>query len=117
DPLMAYEPPIGIDLAEARRLVTYVDNEDYDTWLKVGMSLHHEFDGSAEALALWDEWSATASNYASNEDVARRWDSFGKSGRNPTTARWLLKAGNQGKRDAVRAEKRTALDDAKALIL
>lgn len=117
DPLMAYEPPVGIDLAEARRLVAYVDNEDYDTWLKVGMSLHHEFDGSGEALALWDEWSSTATNYASREDLEKRWDSFGRSGRNPTTARWLLKVGNQGKRDAVRAEKRTALDDAKAQIL
>ena len=117
DPLMAFEPPVGIDLSEARRLVAYVDNEDYDTWLKVGMSLHHEFDGDGTALDLWDEWSSTASNYASHEDLEKRWDSFGKSGRNPTTARWLLKVGNQGKRDAVKAEKRTALDDAKGLIL
>lgn len=117
DPLMAYEPPVGIDLSEARRLVAYVDNEDYDTWLKVGMSLHHEFDGSVAALDLWDEWSSTASNYASREDLEKRWESFGRSGRNPTTARWLLKVGNQGKRDAVKAEKRTALDDAKGLIL
>lgn len=117
DPLMAYEPPVGIDLSEARRLVAYVDNEDYDTWLKVGMSLHHEFDGSVAALDLWDEWSSTAANYASREDLEKRWDSFGRSGRNPTTARWLLKVGNQGKRDAVKAEKRTALDDAKAQIL
>lgn len=117
DPLMAYEPPVGIELAEARRLVAYVDNEDYDTWLKVGMSLHHEFEGSIEALDLWDEWSSTASNYAGREDLEKRWNSFGKSGRNPTTARWLLKVGNQGKRDAVKAEKRTALDDAKAQIL
>ncbi|MHB1368652.1 MAG: phage/plasmid primase, P4 family [Pseudomonadaceae bacterium] len=117
DPLMAYEPPVGIDLSEARRLVAYVDNEDYDTWLKVGMSLHHEFDGSVAALDLWDEWSSTATNYASREDLEKRWDSFGRSGRNPTTARWLLKVGNQGKRDAVKAEKRTALDDAKAKIL
>ena len=117
DPLMAYEPPVGIDLSEARRLVAYVDNEDYDTWLKVGMSLHHEFDGSVAALDLWDEWSSTAANYAAREDLEKRWDSFGKSGRNPTTARWLLKVGNQGKRDAVKAEKRTALDDAKAQIL
>lgn len=117
DPLMAYEPPVGIELVEARRLVAYVDNEDYDTWLKVGMSLHHEFDGSVAALDLWDEWSSTAANYAAREDLEKRWDSFGKSGRNPTTARWLLKVGNQGKRDAVKAEKRTALDDAKAQIL
>lgn len=103
DPLMAFEPPVGIDLAEAKRLVGYVDNEDYDTWLKVGMSLHHEFDGGIEALDLWDEWSSTASNYASREDLEKRWESFGRSGRNPTTARWLLKVGNQGKREAAQA--------------
>ena len=117
DPLMAYEPPVGIDLSEARRLVAYVDNEDYDTWLKVGMSLHHEFDGSVAALDLWDEWSSTATNYASREDLEKRWDSFGRSGRNPTTARWLLKVGRQNKREAEKAEKRTALDEAKGFIL
>ena len=117
DPLMAYEPPVGIELSEARRLVGYVDNEDYDTWLKVGMSLHHEFDGSVAALDLWDEWSSTASNYASREDLEKRWDSFGRSGRNPTTARWLLKVGRQNKREAEKAEKRTALDEAKGFIL
>jgi P4 family phage/plasmid primase-like protien len=117
DPLMSYEPPVGIDLSEARRLVAYVDNEDYDTWLRVGMSLHHEFGGGIEALDLWDEWSSTAANYVGREDLGKRWESFGKSGRNPTTARWLLKIGNQGKRDAVKAEKRTALDEAKAQIL
>lgn len=117
DPLMAYEPPVGIDLSEARRLVAYVDNEDYDTWLKVGMSLHHEFDGSVAALDLWDEWSSTATNYASREDLEKRWESFGRSGRNPTTARWLLKVGRQNKREAEKAEKRTALDEAKGFIL
>ena len=116
DPLMAFEPPVGIDLVEAKRLMGFVCNEDYDTWLKVGMSLHHEFDGSGEALALWDDWSSTAANYARREDLEKRWDSFGRSGRNPTTARWLLKVGNAGKREAVRAEKRSALDDAKVLI-
>lgn len=116
DPLMAFEPPVGIDLTEARRLVAYIDNEDYDTWRGVGMSLHHEFGGSIEALDLWDEWSSTASNYASREDLEKRWDGFGVSGRNPMTARWLLKVGNAGKRDAVKQEKRTALEDAKLLI-
>ncbi len=116
DPLMAFEPPVGIELAEAKRLLEYVDNEDYDTWLKVGMSLHHEFEADDEALDLWDTWSSSATNYASRVDLEHRWNSFGVSGRNPTTARWLLKVGNAGKREAVKAEKRTALDDAKAMI-
>ena len=117
DPLMAFEPPVGIDLAEARRLMGYVDNEDYDTWLKVGMSLHHEFDGGVDALDLWDEWSSTATNYAGREDLERRWASFGRPGRSLSTARWLLKVGRQGERDAVKAEKRTALEEARSLIL
>lgn len=117
DPLMAFEPPVGIDLSEARRLVAYVDNEDYDTWLRVGMSLHHEFDGSIEALDLWDEWSSTAANYSGREDLEKRWASFGRSSRNPTTARWLLKIGHRGERDAVKIEKRSALDEARNLIL
>ena len=117
DPLMAFDLPIGIDMKEVRRLVAYVDNEDYDTWLKVGMSLHHEFDGEDAALDLWDEWSSTASNYENRKDLEKRWSTFGRSGHNPTTARWLLKVSNQGKLDAVKAEKRTALDDAKVLII
>lgn len=116
DPLMSFEPPVGIDLAEARRLLEHVDNEDYDTWLKVGMSLHHEFSASPEALGLWDSWSASAASYAGADDLGHRWESFGRSGRNPTTARWLLKVGRAGQRDHERAEKRTALDEAKDLI-
>jgi hypothetical protein len=94
----------------------YVCNEDYDTWLKAGMSLHHEFGGDVAALDLWDAWSSTASNYASREDLENRWESFGRSGR-PTTARWLLMSGSKGKKEAVRAEKRVSLDGAKGLIL
>ena len=117
DPLMAFEPPVGIDLAEAKKLLAYVDNEDYDTWLKVGMSLHHEFDGDDGALELWNDWSSTATNYASREDLDKRWESFGRSGRNPTTARWLIKIGREGKREAVNVEKHGALAEARRLIL
>ena len=116
DPLMAYEPPVGIDLGEAKRLLAYVDNEDYDTWLKVGMSLHHEFEAGADALDLWVDWSSTASNFADRADLAHRWDSFGRSGRSPMTARWLLKMGNTGERVALRSEKREALNQARQRI-
>lgn len=117
DPLMAYEPPIGITLADAVKQLEHIDNEDYETWLKVGMALHHEFEGAADALATWDTWSATAANYGGHDDIAYRWDSFGRGGAAPVTARWLLKIGNQNKREAVKQEKRGALDEAKALIV
>lgn len=116
DPLMSYEPPIGLPLADVEKLLKFVDNEDYDTWLKVGMSLHHEYEGSSDALDLWDAWSSSATNYANRDDLSFRWDGFGISGSRPTTAKWLLKVGNQNKRDAMRAEKREALTEAKELI-
>lgn len=116
DPLMAYSPPVGLELDDAKRLLGYVDNEDYDTWLKVGMSLHHEYAGGVEALDLWDEWSSTASNYTGRDSLEHRWAGFGRAGATPTTARWLLKIGNANKKEAVRTEKRDALTEARDLI-
>ena len=116
DPLMTYEPPLGLAMGEASKLLKFVDNEDYDTWLKVGMSLHHEYEGQPEALQLWVEWSSSASNFVSEDDLALRWDSFGRGGARPTTARWLLKVGNANKREAQHAEKRGALEDAREQI-
>ncbi|KFB69278.1 PriCT-2 domain-containing protein [Candidatus Accumulibacter vicinus] len=49
---------------------------EYMDWLKVGMALHHASDGSGEAFALWDEWSATGSSYRDGETEIK-WDSFG----------------------------------------
>ena len=116
DILMSYSPPVGLKLDDAKRLLTYVDSEDYDTWLKVGMSLHHEYAGAADAVALWDTWSSSASNYAGRESLEIRWEGFGNSDRPSITARWLLKVGNENKREAVRVEKRYTLDEAKAQI-
>lgn len=116
DPLMAYEPPVGLPMAEAARYLTFVDNEEYDTWIKAGASLHHEYGGSDEALRVWDDWSSTADNYQGMSDLATRWEGFGKSDRRPITIRWLLKFGREGEKVAVLAEKHSVLDDAKARI-
>lgn len=98
DPLMAYEPPIGMGLAEAKHRLARLDREDYDTWREAGMALHHEFGGSIEALDIWDEWSSPASNYAGREDLEKRWDSFGRSGRRPVTMRSVFKKEGEAKR-------------------
>ncbi len=116
DPLMAYEPPIGLTLEQARERLAFVDNTDYDTWLRVGMSLHHEFAACAEALALWDEWSQGAAQYRGTDDLEHRWHGFGRTGNRPTTARWLVKVGNAGERQVAREQKRTSLAELKAEI-
>lgn len=99
------DPPVGLTLDKARELITGIDNVCYDTWLNVGMALHHEFGGAPEAMALWNEWSSTAPNYAGREDIEKRWASFGRVGGRKLTARWILKQA-----------KRSALEEARALI-
>lgn len=68
--------------------------DDHDSWLQVGMALHHQFDGSAEACALWDSWSAESPKYDS-EAIEYRWSSFGKGGHSPVTLRAVLRETGQ----------------------
>lgn len=114
--LLDYTPREGLDLKEAKKLLQYVDSFDYDVWLKVGMCLHHETEGSDEGLALWDEWSQSASNYKSFEDIAFRWNGFKSSGGNLVGAGWLRKISRESQQDAQRSEKRELLKEAKEQI-
>jgi len=117
DPLMNTTMPIGWSLEDAKKYLEYIDNEDFETWLRVGMSLHHEFGASDDALALWDEWSSSASNYSSTDDLAYRWTTFSQTGSSIITAHWLLKTGRESKQEKVRKEKRQILGDVKNQIL
>lgn len=108
---------IGWSFEDAKKYLEYIDNEDHDTWVRVGMSLHHEFAGSDEALNLWDEWSASASNYSNSDDLAYRWSTFSQTGSGIITAHWLLKTGRESKQEKIRTEKRQALADVKKLIV
>lgn len=109
DPLMAFEPPVGVSMADLQRHLSYIDPNDFDTWLRVGMALHHEYEGAEEALDLWDGWSAPGTEYKGRRDLEYRWGTFGKGGRT-TTVRWILKVGRANEKQAVRAEKHQALD-------
>ena len=80
----------------ARSVLSDLDaGTDRDRWLKVGMALHHEFGGSEEGLALYDQWSAGGGSYAGREDVEGRWRSFGKASATPITGKWLLSWRNE----------------------
>lgn len=73
-------PPSGAGVAAVRKLLGEFDpSEAYPDWVRRGMALHHEFSGSDEGLALWDEWSsASASLYVGIEDLDTHWRTFGK---------------------------------------
>lgn len=117
DLLMAFEPTVGLPLNEAMKLLSALGAQDYDTWLRAGMALHHEYEASDAALDAWDAWSQTAPNYAGRQDLELRWASFGQTkGTQPTTIRWLMKYGRQEEHSKLRQGQRTALDDAKQTI-
>lgn len=75
------KPALGLTLAEAKAALDDLPFdewcEDRDGWLQVGMALHHEFDGSEDALDLWNEFSSRSGKF-DPEDQERVWRSFRK---------------------------------------
>jgi len=87
-------PLIEWDLDRVRdELLSCVEAEcSYSEWIGIGMALHHQGQGDAEWLELWDDWSQAGSTYVEGE-CERKWDSFNKqraSGKGPKTLRHLL---------------------------
>lgn len=117
DLLMTTTATIGWSLDDAKKYLEHIDNEDFETWLRVGMSLHHEFGGSDEGLELWNEWSSTASNYSNFDELEYKWNTFNGTGSSIVTAHWLLKTGRESKQAKLRAEKRQILADIKTKII
>lgn len=117
DLLMTTTATIGWSLDDAKKYLEHIDNEDFETWLRVGMSLHHEFGGSDEGLELWNEWSSTASNYSNFDELEYKWNTFNGTGSSIVTAHWLLKTGRESKQAKLRAEKRQILTDIKTKII
>lgn len=84
-------PKLGWTIEQAREILFECPaSSSRAEWLNALMALHHEFDGSADALDLADEWSATGDSYAGRSDVEGRWYSFRRAGSDAITGRWLL---------------------------
>jgi hypothetical protein len=58
------------EIREIRSALSYLDSDDRDIWIKVGMSLKST--NSPSAFGLWDEWSKTSDKYNPN-DMNKRW--------------------------------------------
>lgn len=117
DPFAGIELKVGLTLTDAQSLIKFIDSSDYEIWLKTGMALHYEFDGSNEALAVWDQWSQFSSKYAGYDVCQDKWLTFGSGGQNPITARWLIKFGKEATKSAENQEKYQAMEEIKSLIL
>lgn len=84
-------PPLGLTPGKATELLddACLDTADYDTWLHVGMALHHEFHGSRDGRDVWNEWSQKADNYQGTAEIEAKWESFGHYSGAKLTMRWV----------------------------
>ena len=67
-------------------------NGDYrESWLSVGMALHHHYRGSSKGLDVWDKWASEFRSYEGYEDHAGQWATF-RSVKNPVTLKSIQHA-------------------------
>ena len=97
DFMAGHEPVLGLSEERMRELLEAISPDcSREEWIRVGMALHHETDGSDLGFELWDEWSSEGVTYPSSEGVRTQWDSFerrrGRSGRQVTMASVLKMA-------------------------
>ena len=64
---------------------------DYETWVKVGMAVHHATSGAG--YDIWDDWSKNGKKYTGGTEP--KWHSFGKSA-NPVTLGTLVHHAKEG---------------------
>lgn len=104
-----YKPPLAdIDTKRAKRAIDLLPeySEEYDTWVKVGMALHHQFAGGADGFGLWDEWSQQSVKY-DGESMLSKWRSFqaNLANTNPVTFASIVSEAKKVHDAKVRAKK------------
>lgn len=78
--------PVPSILKDAAALLRQLDPDmSYPDWVKVGMGLHHEYNGMPEALDLWDHWSSNGQKYEPGA-CAKRWAGFQRTDGRPTVS-------------------------------
>lgn len=90
DAFQYLKPKINISMDQVRRTLKDIPADDYSIWIMVGMALHHQTDGDADGLAIWDEWSLKADNY-SPEIINEKWDTFKAEDQAPVTFLTVLR--------------------------
>ncbi len=102
-------PDPSYDIAKAEELLQHIDpDEGYDTWLKVGMALHHQFEGDVEAEELWDRWSQQGSKY--DGQCSYKWTTFEGYQHERATIGTIIYFAKQAERNKLLNEGNVVLD-------
>lgn len=101
-------------------IAPFVDVEcHYEEWIKAGLAIHHQFDGSEDGFTVWDEMFQGSSKYGGPEYGAERWRSFKTqrlSGRGAVTLASLIKKVQPKKEQLEREQRDTAMADLQSSI-
>ena len=100
-------PKLHVTAEDVREALTLMEGfDDYETWYRVGMGLHHQFAGSKEGLDLWLEWSSQWALYEEKKgekDARYKWnESFMQArdgGHGPITVAFIIKNANAKRRE------------------
>lgn len=66
-----------VTVDEATATLEYIDpGIDFDDWIAVGMAIHDAFDGDADGLELWEDWSAGSPDKYEPGECAKQWSTF-----------------------------------------
>lgn len=110
------EPVEGLTLLRCEeifdQLKPNLGKGSYDEWLSIGMALHHQFQGSSEALQLWKSLSQTYGPDAYQEEACdAKWSSFndGRADIASVTMRTYLKRYNDSMGPLCRMQNETGL--------
>lgn len=82
------QPLVKIDDYKEKRRKDVLWKDDYGSWRDVGFALHHQFEGSKEALELFNELSKGGRGYDLRENI-KHWNGFKSDKKNPITLRTL----------------------------
>jgi hypothetical protein len=68
---------VDVTQADVEGMLAHISPDvGYDTWIRVGMAIHHVSGGSA--FDVWDEWSGKGAKY-DKDRMDSHWHSFGRS--------------------------------------
>lgn len=78
---------VDVSLSDIADMIAPIDPDcDYDTWIRIGMAIHHATGGTG--FEAWDRWSAQGDKYDART-MDSHWHSFGRS-TNPVTLGTLV---------------------------
>ena len=95
------KPPVDVATIKIKQALKYISADQYETWVRVGMALFHQYDGQPDGFEVWETWSKTSTKFDS-KGIGFKWDSFKTDLRkNPVTAATILKMASEAKKKGV----------------